>query len=158
MVPPSYWAFDEKLELKQEAETKGVPPPPLTGNKELLGAWANGYPLSYWMSPNNNNGPAAAARQIIIKTSKVKLEHPPPTDRPRWLVGGTSHLGDRLTKDKPKILKKKMPRRPENQTLAIHTGKVRNPGTQGGEAQSSQTSLRLLGPSYNATTLRLKHA
>lgn len=150
-MPPSHWAFDEKLELKQETETKGVPPPPLTGNKELLGAWTNGYPLSYWMSPNNsNNGPEATACQIIIKTSKVKSEHPSPTDRPWWLVGGESNLGDRLTKDKPKILKKKILRGPENQTLDIHTDKVRNPGTQGGEAQSSQISLRLLGPSYNA--------
>lgn len=78
--PPSYWAFDEKLELNQETETKGVPPPPLTGDKELLGAWTNGCPFSYRMSPNNiNDGPdpGAMACQVIIKTSKVKLKYPP---------------------------------------------------------------------------------
>lgn len=64
------------------------------------------------MSPNNNsnNGPdpGAVACQIIIQTSKVKLEHPLPVERSRWLVGGgeDSHLGDRLTKGNLKISKK----------------------------------------------------
>lgn len=63
-------------------------------------------------------------------------------------------MEDRLTKGNPKIVKKKSPEGQKNQTLDIHMDKVRNPGMQGGEAQSSQTSLpqpqSLLGPSCNA--------
>lgn len=79
-----------------------------------------------------------------------------PTDRQATVAGGgTSHLEDRLTKGNPKILKrKKSPEGQKNQTLDTHMDKVRNPGMQGREAQSSQTSLpqpqRLLGPSCNA--------
>ena len=45
-VPLPCWTFDEKVELKQEMETKDTPPPPLTGDNELVGAWTNGGLLS----------------------------------------------------------------------------------------------------------------
>ena len=68
--------------------------------------------------------------------------------------GGTSHLGDRPTKGNPKIYFLIF-NGPENQTSDSHRDKVRNPGTQGGKAQSSQSPLPqplcTLGPFSNAS-------